>query len=90
MPSASHTRWLGRGKKWFLDLTPPQALILSYLGLSVLGALLLKLPAASHQPVSWLQALFTAVSASTVTGLVVVDTGTQFTLLGHWILLALM
>ena len=77
-------------KKRFLGLTPPQALILSYAGLSILGTLLLKLPGASHHPTSWLQALFTAVSASTVTGLAVVDTGTHFTLLGHWILLFLM
>ncbi|ARO87868.1 Ktr system potassium transporter B [Nitrosospira lacus] len=77
-------------KKWILGLTPPQALALSYLGLSLIGTLLLKLPGASHQPVSWMQALFTAVSASTVTGLVVVDTGTYFTLFGHWILLILM
>ena len=90
MGSALHSHWLLLGKKWFLSLTPPQALILSYIGLSILGTLLLKLPAATNQPISWLQALFTAVSASTVTGLVVVDTGTQFTLLGHWILLLLM
>lgn len=81
---------LQRAKAWALGLTPPQALVLSYIGLSFIGTLLLKLPDASHQPTSWLQALFTAVSASTVTGLVVVDTGTHFTLFGHWILLVLM
>lgn len=81
---------LHRVKAQVLGLTPPQALVLSYIGLSFIGTLLLKLPGASHQPTSWLQALFTAVSASTVTGLVVVDTGTHFTLFGHWILLLLM
>ncbi len=90
MLSTLHSQWLRLGKKWFFSLTPPRALILSYVGLTILGTLLLKLPAASHQPISWVQALFTAASASTVTGLVVVDTGTQFTLLGHWILLFLM
>ena len=50
----------------------------------------MKLPGISHQRASWLQPLFTAVSASTVTGLVVVDTDTHFTLLGYWILLFLM
>jgi trk system potassium uptake protein TrkH len=73
-----------------LGLTPPQALVLSYIGLCFVGSLLLKLPAATQLPISWPQAIFTAVSASTVTGLVVVDTGTHFTLLGHWILLFLM
>ena len=77
-------------KTHVLGLTPPQALVLSYVGLCVLGTLLLKLPAATELPISWPQAIFTAVSASTVTGLVVVDTGTHFTLLGHWILLFLM
>lgn len=77
-------------KSHVLGLTPPQALVLSYLGLCVIGSLLLKLPAATQIPISWSQAIFTAVSASTVTGLVVVDTGTHFTLLGHWILLFLM
>ncbi|MDN5880999.1 MAG: TrkH family potassium uptake protein [Nitrosospira sp.] len=81
---------LQRVKTQVLGLTPPQALVLSYIGLAFIGTLLLKLPGASHQPTSWLQALFTAVSASTVTGLAVVDTGTHFTLLGHWILLLLM
>ena len=90
MQASPHSQWFQPVKKRFLSLTPPHALVLSYVGLSILGTLLLKLPGASHQPTSWLQALFTAVSASTVTGLVVVDTGTHFTLLGHWILLFLM
>lgn len=76
-------------EKGFFNLTPPQALALSFLGLSLLGTLLLKLPGTSHQPTSWLQALFTAVSASTVTGLAVVDPGSHFTLLGQWVLLLL-
>ena len=71
-------------------LTPPQALILSFVGLALAGMLLLKLPIASHQPVSWTHALFTAVSASTVTGLVIIDTGTHFTVFGQSVLLVLM
>lgn len=90
MQASSYLQWSQLVKKRFLSLTPPQALVLSYIGLSILGTLLLKLPGASQQPTSWLQALFTAVSASTVTGLIVVDTGTHFTLLGQWILLFLM
>lgn len=73
-----------------LSLTPPQAIFSSFIGLALVGTLLLKLPAASTVPTTWGQALFTAVSASTVTGLVVVDTGTQFTLFGQLVLLALM
>lgn len=77
-------------KTHVLGLTPPQGLALSYVGLSLLGTLLLKLPGATHEPTTWAQAVFTAVSASTITGLVVVDTGAHFTLLGQWILLFLM
>ncbi len=76
-------------EKRLLQLTPPQALLLSFIVLSLLGAVLLKLPAAALQPISWQQALFTAVSASTVTGLAIVDTGTHFTLFGQWVLLML-
>lgn len=72
-----------------LHLTPPQALILSFIGLSLLGAVLLKLPMASHVPTSWMQALFTAVSAATITGLTVLDVGSHFTLFGQWIVLGL-
>ena len=71
-------------------LTPPQALLLSYAGLAVAGMLLLKLPAASQASTSWLQALFTAVSAATITGLTVVDISHQFTVFGQLVLLLLM
>jgi len=77
-------------EKGLFRLQPPQALILSFLTLSLLGALLLKLPISSTQATSWSQALFTAVSAATVTGLTVVDTGTHYTLFGQWVLLILM
>lgn len=73
-------------------LTPPQALALSYVGLALVGMLLLKLPfatVATQAPTTWLQALFTAVSASTVTGLTVVDVGVQFSLFGQSVLLLL-
>ena len=70
-------------------VSPPVALAGSFLFLIVLGALLLKLPIATHSPISWLQAMFTATSAVTVTGLSVVDVGSQFTLFGQWVLLLL-
>lgn len=77
-------------EKGLFSLRPPQALLVSYLSLSLVGALLLKLPIASNAPTSWAQAFFTAVSAATVTGLAVVDTGTHFTLFGQWVLIVLM
>jgi trk system potassium uptake protein len=77
-------------EKGLFRLRPPQALLLSFIFLSLVGALLLKLPISSTQTTSWSQALFTAVSAATVTGLTVVDTGTHYTLFGQWVLIILM
>lgn len=80
---------LPRAARKHLRVNPPQILILGYLGLIALGSLLLKTPWATHQSITWLQAAFTATSAVTVTGLVVVDTGTQFTLFGQLVILLL-
>lgn len=73
-----------------LSLTPPQAIFASFIGLALAGTILLKLPMANALPVSWQQALFTSVSASTVTGLSVIDIGTHFTTFGQVVLLILM
>lgn len=62
---------------------PPLVLSGSFLTLIILGSLLLKLPFATVTPISWADSLFTATSAVTVTGLVVVDTGTVFTMFGQ-------
>lgn len=70
-------------------LNPPLLLFISYAGLILLGTLLLMTPWATTEPITWLQAGFTATSAVTVTGLIVVDTGSQFTLLGQCIILML-
>ncbi|UWN50743.1 Ktr system potassium uptake protein B [Alcanivorax sp. ALC70] len=68
---------------------PPVILAASFAVLIVLGALLLWLPVASVDGLSLWQALFTACSAVTVTGLVVVDTGAQLTLFGQSVVLVL-
>ena len=68
---------------------PPRLLFFSFLSLIFIGTLLLKLPWSHLGDVTWLDAAFTATSAVTVTGLVVVDTGTQFTLFGQCVILAL-
>lgn len=62
---------------------PAQLFISSFLLLIVLGTCLLKLPIALNQPISWTDSLFTATSAVCVTGLVVVDTASHFTLWGQ-------
>ncbi|MBQ8109304.1 MAG: Trk family potassium uptake protein [Clostridia bacterium] len=64
---------------------------LGFVGLILLGSLLLTLPVASATGVSvpWGDTLFTATSAVCVTGLVVRDTGTAYSTFGHVVLLFL-
>ncbi len=67
--------------------SPSQLIALTFVGLILAGALLLMLPIASTDgsSLSFVDALFTATSASCVTGLVVVDTGNVFFLCsGSW------
>lgn len=70
-------------KRYALNLSPPAVLFLGFILLITIGSILLKLPIASNHEISWLQSIFTATSAVTVTGLVVLDTGTHFTLFGQ-------
>jgi trk system potassium uptake protein TrkH len=63
--------------------SPPAFLALIYAGFIVAGAVALRLPMSNHGDVSFSDAIFTAASAVTVTGLVVVDTGSDFTLTGQ-------
>ncbi|MEL4273794.1 TrkH family potassium uptake protein [Shewanella xiamenensis] len=65
---------------------PPFILSASFALLILLGTCLLKLPIATESPITWLQSLFTVTSAVTVTGLVVVDTGSVFTPFGQVII----
>jgi len=79
----------GTGSNRQRHINPPRLLFESFLVLIGLGACLLKLPSATVEPISWMEAAFTATSAMTVTGLVVVDTGSQFTLFGQVVILTL-
>lgn len=70
-------------------MNPAQLFILSFLVIIFIGSFLLVLPNATHNGISYLDALFTSTSAVCVTGLVVVDTGTHFTLFGQTIIMFL-
>lgn len=70
-------------------LNPAQLFILSFLGIILIGSCLLILPNATYDGISYLDALFTSTSAVCVTGLVVVNTGTHFTLFGQTIIMIL-
>ncbi len=78
-------------KKKRFHLTTFQTIILGFAAIILLGALLLLLPisAKSGQRTSFLDALFTSVSAVCVTGLVVVDTATHWSGFGQAVLLFL-
>lgn len=65
-----------------LRLSTMQIVALGFMGIILAGGLLLWLPFSNRQPISFLDALFTAVTCVCVTGLVTVVPATQFTLIG--------
>ncbi len=70
---------------------PAQGIFAGGLAAAAIGTVLLMLPFAKAGPGSapWNDALFTAVSALSITGLVTVDTGTYWTGFGHAVILTL-
>lgn len=71
--------------------TPPQILVLGFALIILIGSGLLMLPVSSTDgmPLPFIDALFTATSATCVTGLVVVDTGSHFTMFGQIVIISL-
>jgi len=74
-----------------IKLSPNRIIALGFLAIILLAGLILSLPIVSKSGhgLTFLDGLFTATSATCVTGLVVVDTWTHFNLLGQIILLVL-
>ncbi|MDR3189957.1 MAG: Trk family potassium uptake protein [Lactobacillaceae bacterium] len=71
-------------------LTPPQILTFGFLVIILLGAFLLTLPIShTHASVSFLDGLFTAVSATTITGLTTLNTGATWTLFGQLVIIVM-
>lgn len=70
-------------------LNPAQLFVASFLLIIFIGSLLLMLPNATHEGISFIDALFTSTSAVCVTGLIVVDTGSYFTKFGQIIIMSL-
>jgi trk system potassium uptake protein TrkH len=70
---------------------PPVTFLLSFAVTILTGSLLLMLPSAtvSHKMTPFINALFTSTSATCVTGLIVVDTGTYWSLFGQLVILGL-
>lgn len=72
-------------------LSPTHIILLSFLGVILIGSALLALPfsTASGEPCSYLDALFTATTATCVTGLVTVPTATTWSVFGQIVILIL-
>ena len=75
-----------------MKLKPSTIITLSFFLIILTGGILLSLPisSASGTPTNFLDAYFTSNSATCVTGLVVLDTGTHFSLFGLIIIITLM
>lgn len=78
-----------RSQSWRLRLTVPQFTVVTGLLVVFLGTLLLATPLCSNSSVGLWEALFTATSAITVTGLSIIDIGVDLTAFGQ-VVLALM
>ncbi|MGF7047095.1 trk system potassium uptake protein TrkH [Paenibacillus sp. DS2015] len=76
--------------KW-LRFSPPQILVIGFAGIILIGTLLLMLPISNTTgiPLGFIDAFFTATSATCVTGLVVKDTGIFFSTFGQVVIMAL-
>lgn len=69
---------------------PSLFLIFGFISIIIIGSYLLTLPVMTHDsPLGFIDAFFTATSATCVTGLIVVDTATRFTMTGQWVILFL-
>ncbi|MFC3418399.1 TrkH family potassium uptake protein [Salinicoccus hispanicus] len=73
----------------YLTFNPSQLLVVVFFLFIIFGSVLLMLPISTNGTISYIDALFTATSAMTVTGLAVMDTGNDFTVFGQVVILAL-
>ncbi|WP_024336503.1 TrkH family potassium uptake protein [Desulfotignum balticum] len=73
-----------------LKIHPALIVLASFLSAIIAGSITLKLPISTiNADISWVDSFFTATSAVCVTGLIVVDTGSYFTLFGQCVILVL-
>lgn len=81
----------GRAKKSRIKLTPVRLIVLSFLGMILIGTVLLVMPFSSRNgtftPI--IDAVFTATSATCITGLSVFDTWVQWSVFGQITILVL-
>ncbi len=82
---------MARQKKQHIKMKPTQIIACVFAGIILLGTILLNLPVASRsgQSAGLLNALFTATSATCVTGLVMFDTWSQWSGFGQTVILCM-
>lgn len=73
-----------------INLSPPSIIALGFLALILIGSILLILPVSHHGDITWFQAVFTATSAVTITGLSVVNVGEAYTVFGKIVIMILL
>jgi trk system potassium uptake protein len=71
------------------NMSPPGMMLLSFLVLILIGTSLLMMPRMTTNGISFIDALFTSTSACCVTGLSVINTGTDFSTRGQVIIMIL-
>ena len=77
-------------RSYVMKLHPASLVLGSFLSIILAGTMLLELPFATEAgKISWVDALFTATSAVCVTGLMVVDTASTYSLFGQGVILGL-
>ncbi len=78
-------------KKWFRSISYTRIIALSFFVVILTGAILLSLPIASKSGAftPFIKALFTATSATCVTGLIVYDTFTHWSLFGQIVIITM-
>lgn len=88
---SSRSSVIGQRLRRIQPQTPAQIIAIGFLSTIVVGTLLLMTPQArvGDGAASFLDALFTATSATCVTGLITVDTPTYWTPFGHAVIIAL-
>ena len=90
-PSAHRFGRLFRKRIYKTAMSPTKTIILGFLSVVLIGGLLLTLPISSADGkfTDPIDALFTATSSTCVTGLVVRDTATEWSMFGKGVILAL-
>lgn len=69
--------------------TPQRQLLTAYLGYTIIGLILLCMPFSQNGDISFIDNLFTVVSAVSTTGLSTVDVATQYTFFGQLVIIAI-